>query len=366
MHMNIRAAIEKLIHLKNPSMALQLLLLPLTLCSWAYGAVMRTRAWLYKACVFESHGLPCRVITVGNITVGGTGKTPTVCLLARSLADRGFKVCVVDRGYRGAQTQTPLIVSDGTRVLASTVDAGDEAVMLSRKLTGIPVIACRDRVAAGTLACERFAAQAIILDDGFQHQRLRRDLDIVLINAADPFGNGCLLPRGILREPLQSLKRAGIIVFTKADNQNDIEALIGRVKQLNASAPVFIATYINTGLRDCQTGAMTLPERLAGANVAALCSIGDPESFTAMLARAGVTVSEKLIYPDHHGYGPDDYAAIQKASSRLDAVITTEKDIAKLDGGMLQVKNLFAMEIEQLIVPADKFQKEVLNHSGLG
>jgi len=364
--MSLRASFEKLIHLKNPGMAVQLLLLPLTICSWGYSAAMRLRAWLYKACIFESHALPCRVITVGNITVGGTGKTPTVCLLARSLAEKGFKVCVVNRGYRGAKTQTPLIVSDGNQVLASAEDAGDEAVMLGRKLPGIPVIACTDRVAAGTLACESFGVQAIILDDGFQHLRLRRDLDIVLVNAADPFGNGHLLPQGILREPLSALERAGIIVFTKADNQNDIEALIGRVKELNASAPLFIASYINAGLRNCQTGTTALPEQLPGAKVAALCSIGDPESFIKMLTSAGMTVSEKLIYPDHHGYGPDDYTAIKEASARLDAVVTTEKDIAKLDSGMLQVRDLFVMEIEQLIVPADNFLKEAISRSGLG
>lgn len=363
--MSLRAAIEKLIHLKNPGMAGQLLLLPLTICSWGYSAVMRARAWLYRACIFESLALPCRVITVGNITVGGTGKTPTVCLLARGLADKGFKVCIINRGYRGAKTQTPLIVSDGAQVLATAADAGDEAVMLGRKLQGIPVIACADRVAAGTLACERFGAQALILDDGFQHLRLRRDLDIVLINAADPFGNEHLLPRGILREPLQSLARSGIIVFTKADNRNAVEALIGRVKELNASAPLFIATYINAGLRDCQTGATALPEQLAGAKVAALSSIGDPESFIRMITSAGMTVSEKLIYPDHHGYGSNDYMAIREASARLAAVVTTEKDIAKLDSGMLQIKNLFVMEIEQLIAPADKFLKEVISRSGL-
>ena len=176
--MNIRAAIEKLIHLQKPGLPVRLLLLPLTLCSYLYCCAMLARAWLYKACIFASYSLPCRVIAVGNITVGGTGKTPTVCLLARSLHEKGFKVAVVSRGYRGAAIAVPQVVSDGSRVLASAADAGDEAVMLARKLSGIPVIACPDRVAAGNLACERFAAQVVLLDDGFQHLQLRRDLDM--------------------------------------------------------------------------------------------------------------------------------------------------------------------------------------------
>ncbi len=363
--MSIRAAIEKLIHLKNPGMGVQILLLPLTACSWIYSAVMRSRAWMYKACIFESHGLPCRVIAVGNITVGGTGKTPTACLLARLLADKGFRVCIVTRGYGGAETKMPLVVSDGQSVLATAADAGDEAVMLGRKLKGIPVIACTDRPAAGRLACERFGAQAILLDDGFQHLRLRRDLDIVLVNAADPFGNGHLLPRGILREPLAALERAGMIVLTKAEDTQAAAGLAETIKKLNSRAPVFTATYKIARLRNAATGTMTQIEELSGTQVAALSSIGDPESFLQMLKNSGMTVAEKLTYPDHHCYGTDDYAVIQKASDRLEAVITTEKDIAKLEGGMLQISNLFVMEIEQLIEPADAFSQEILSCSEL-
>jgi tetraacyldisaccharide 4'-kinase len=363
--MNVRAAIEQLIHLKRPGTAMRLLLLPLALCSRVYSAAMRLRAWLYKACIFESHGLPCRVIAVGNMTVGGTGKTPTVCLLARSLAGKGFKVCVVNRGYRGAKTQTPLIVSDGTQVLAPAADAGDEAVMLGRKLPGIPVIACADRVAAGALACGRFGAQAVILDDGFQHLRLRRDLDIVLINAADPFGNGHLLPRGILREPLPALGRAGMIVFTKAAAPDAVAAHLPLIGQLNASAPVFTASYAIAGFRDGSTGSPIAAEEISGAPIAALASIGDPESFLHMLARGGLAVAEKLLYPDHHGYGAPEYGAIRQAAGRVRFVVTTEKDIAKLDRDMLQINNLIVMEIEQVIEPAEKFFTEVLRRSGL-
>ena len=363
--MNIRAAIEKLIHLQKPGLPVRLLLLPLTLCSYLYCCAMLARAWLYKACIFASYSLPCRVIAVGNITVGGTGKTPTVCLLARSLHEKGFKVAVVSRGYRGAATAVPHIVSDGTQVLASAVDAGDEAVMLARKLSGIPVLACRDRVAAGKLACERFGADIVLLDDGFQHLRLRRDLDMVLVNAVDPFGNGCLLPRGILREQPAALGRAGIIVLTKAGTEGAAAPLAACIKKFNPESSLFTASFRVAGLRSTGTGMIVPAARLAGARVAALCSIGDPASFIAMLPQLGMHVSDKLVYPDHHAYGAGDYAAIRDVSARVDAVVTTEKDIAKLDAGMLQLDNLIIMEIEQVIEPARRFINDVITRAGL-
>ncbi len=361
--MELRAGIEKIIRLKRPGIAVRLLLLPLVWCSWAYGAAMRLRAWLYRACVLESGALPCRVISVGNITVGGTGKTPTVCLLAKLLAARDIRVCVVNRGYRGTSTREPVIVSDGARVLATAEQAGDEAVMLARKLQGIPVISCRDRMAAGQLACERFSAQAVLLDDGFQHLRLRRDLDIVLINAVDPFGSGHVLPRGILREPLAALGRAGIIVLTKAAGPGGTAELRGRVHRTSPSAPVYTASYAVTGFRRCLTGDLLEPEQLSGKKLAALCSIGDPDNFTGMLARAGLSVAEQLVYPDHHCYGPGDYNRIRAASDSADFVVTTEKDIAKLDARVL--KKFIVMEIEQVIDSADSFLQEVLSRSGL-
>jgi tetraacyldisaccharide 4'-kinase len=220
-------------------------------------------------------------------------------------------------------------------------------------------------VAAGLLACERFSAQAIILDDGFQHLRLRRDLDIVLINAADPFGNMHLLPRGILREPLIALERAGMLMVTKADAQPGAADMAGLLHRLSPEASLFTASYKIACLRDAATRSETAPERLAGAKVAALCSIGDPEHFIRMLYRAGMIVAERLVYPDHHSYRDADYAAIRQTAARLDAVVTTEKDIAKLDTRMLQNCTLIIMEIEQHIEPAAAFLHEALCRSGL-
>lgn len=363
--MDIRAVIEKLIHMKTPGTALRLLLLPLTLCSFVYGTAMRIRAWLYRACLFGSFALPCRVISVGNITVGGTGKTPTVCLLARSLYARGFKIAVVTRGYRGTNIKTPLIVSDGMQVRASCAEAGDEAVMLAAQLTGIPVIACRDRVAAGKLACDMFGADTVLLDDGFQHLRLRRDLDIVLVNVLDPFGNGRLLPRGVLREPLAALERASIILLTKADATGGAVGLAARIQELNPAARLYSSSYHIAGFCNFQSGHTVEAVELSGKNVGALCSIGDPASFISMLSRAGMQVSDPLVYPDHHAYVSDDYTALRDVAARVYAVVTTEKDIAKLDAGMLQIDNLIIMEIEQVIESFELCIDEVIMHAGL-
>jgi tetraacyldisaccharide 4'-kinase len=363
--MDIRAAIEKLIHVKTPGMVMCLLLLPLALFSYVYGTAMLVRSWLYRAGVFKSFSIPCRVITVGNITVGGTGKTPTVSLLARSLFERGFKVAVVTRGYLGTKTKSPLIVSDGAQVLASCTEAGDEAVMLAAKLSGIPIIACRNRVAAGKHACVMFGADIVLLDDGFQHLQLRRDLDVVLVNAADPFGNGSLLPRGILREPFSALKRAGIIVLTKADSPVRVAEITAYIQGLNPDAGFFTASYMVACFRTFTAGLIVTADELSGKKAAVLCSIGDPESFINMISQSGIHVADTLVYPDHHAYCAGDFTAIRKVAARVDAIITTEKDIAKLDAGMLQLDNLIIMEIEQVIEPAERFIDDVIVYAGL-
>ena len=184
----------------------------LSALSGVYGGAMVLRAGLYRRGLLERRRLPCRVVSVGNLTVGGTGKTPLVMDLAARLRDRGWPVCVLSRGYRGTAERTGAVVSDGYRILVPAKVAGDEPWLMARRLAGIPVIVGRDRWASGMTAVDRFGARAVVLDDGFQHQRLVRDLDVLLLDARKPMGNGHLLPRGPLREPITAARRAHALV----------------------------------------------------------------------------------------------------------------------------------------------------------
>ncbi|MCX8044116.1 MAG: tetraacyldisaccharide 4'-kinase [Desulfobacterota bacterium] len=363
---NIRATIERVLHLNPCNPAMRFLLMPLTLCSVFYRFAIIARAHLYRRGMLPVQKLPCPVISVGNITVGGTGKTPTVCSLARWFHDQGIRIAVVTRGYRGKTTRRPIIASDGVRVGATVDEVGDEAVMLSTLLPGIPVIACRNRFAAGMLGVNRFGVDLIILDDGFQHLKLHRDVDIVLLHAIHPFGNGYLLPRGTLREPPSALDRATIILLTKKDGaQAELTRLKNTVASNNPNAPMFTSSFQITGLRNAHTGETIPLASCAHTPVAGFCSIGDPASFAGMLSRLSAHVVACIAFPDHHRYRPDDYRRINELFTRASLVITTQKDIAKLDLTMLQTGKLAVLDIELVIDDAEHFYTLVGTRTGL-
>jgi len=359
--LGLRTAVEKMMYVQEPGPAVSLVMLPLWLCSFLYRGLMAARKCLYARGVLARMQLPCRVVTVGNITVGGTGKTPTVLFLARALADAGLHIAVLSRGYGGSK-RGPLIVSDKKQVLATAREAGDEPFMLAQTLRGVPVIISRNRYLGGMLACERFNPHVLVMDDGFQHLRLRRDLDIVLINARNPFGCGQLLPRGILRESVSALRRARIVVLTKVDPHRDPDELEERIAAINPDAAVFRSRFRPTGLLQPATGASVGLETVRGRMAAGLCSIGDPGHFFSMLASLGVSYSRPLVFPDHHRYGRRDCRMIAARASGADYLITTEKDIAKMNADMLQLPNLLVLQVRQAIDDQERFLKVVLEH----
>jgi tetraacyldisaccharide 4'-kinase len=364
--MDIRKRASHIINLQNPGHAQKMLLLPLTLCSYAYCAVVTARQALYGRGLKRSYRLPCTVIAVGNLTVGGTGKTPTVCLLAQNLQKRGYRVAVVNRGYRGSISKTPQVISDGETVFANPATAGDEACMLAHLLPGIPVVSGKDRVRAGKMAVDQLGARVLILDDGFQHQRLKRNLDIVLINVGNPFGTGHLLPRGVLREPRSALGRAGIILLTKADwHIDNIDKIVAALKSYNETAAVFTAAFKPVGLYHPATGKTLAPEAAHAKKAAAFCSIGDPESFFASIRGLRFASVSEISFPDHHFYTADDYRLITQKGAGCDCIITTDKDIAKIDINMLQTENVFSLRIHQAVSDEDRFIETVLKASGL-
>ncbi len=349
--MNLRAAVEHLLQIKKPGMLAQLLLLPLALCSHAYAVAMHIRARLYQKQVLRSYRSPCKIITVGNITVGGTGKTPTVCYLADHLHKEGHRVAVVNRGYRGRATGTPQLVSDGEWVLSSAEAVGDEARMLAEKLNGVGVVAGRDRVAACSMAFKNAGAEIVILDDGFQHLRLKRDLDIVLVNARDPFGNGYLLPRGTLREPPRALRRAGIVLITKADTITGeaLTALQEIIKEHHPDAALFSARLKPTTCCNAVTGEEIHTDILQKNRVVAFCSIGDPEHFFSMVKGLGIIPEQQVSFPDHHAFIAADYRRLNTCAEEGAYLLTTEKDVAKIDKNMINKDKLITLEVEQTI-----------------
>ena len=200
---------------------------------------MCLRARLYEKGVLPSKTLPCRVVSIGNLISGGTGKTPMTILVARMIRDMGYRVVVLSRGYRGRMEKTGGVVSDGRTIFKGPDDAGDEPYLMARILTGIPVVVGQRRYEAGMMAVKRFKPDVIVLDDAFQHLRLKRDLNLVLLDSRSPFGNGHMLPRGLLREPLSALRRAHAVVYTRSE-----QALTAPIRdRLRRHQPIFYTTH---------------------------------------------------------------------------------------------------------------------------
>lgn len=298
----------------------------LLLCSIPYAAVMRLRAMLYRRGILSSHRLPRPVVSVGNIVVGGTGKTPMTLWIARYLMGRGKRVAVLTRGYGGRLEGQVAVVADGSRRLLEPVDAGDEPCLLADLLPGLIVVMGSDRYRAGCLAMERFSPDIFILDDGFQHLRLKRDLDILLMDGKKPTGNGCNFPAGFLREPVAAIKRAGLVIFTRSDG-SDPDGVV-----LPAAMARCHARHRLTGFTTGNGGEPRPFSDLTGLRGLAFAGIADPDGFFDALEAAGVTLAATLAFPDHSSYGDDECAALArlKRSSRADFLVTTAKDAVKL------------------------------------
>lgn len=312
--------------------------------SWIYRIAVQARYFLYRVGILKSHRATAWVISVGNITLGGTGKTPVVERLAGLLAERGRKVAVVSRGYRrktgpwmrrireklrGAPTTR--VVSDGRRVLLSARVAGDEPYMLAGNLEGVPILVNRNRAKGVQYAVHRFKSDAIILDDGFQHMGVKRDLDIVLLDAGDPFGNGHIFPRGILREPKRNLARADLILITKAAGCN-LEPLKNRVREINPRAEILSGRYLPLYLTDIRTSLRSSLDLVKGTKVATLAAIARPEGFEKLVAALGAKLIRNYRYADHHYYRPQEILDILQEASEAGAelLLTTEKDAVRL------------------------------------
>lgn len=294
-----------------------------------YSVVTRARLSAYRSGLLSTSKLPVPVISVGNLTTGGTGKTPLVEWICRKIAGDGVRVCVLSRGYGRINPKTQVVVSTGTEILTNEREAGDEPFLLAENLRGIAAVVCNpNRFAAGQWAIENLGSQVFVLDDGFQHLRLRRDLDIVTIDATEPWGGGRLLPRGRLREPRKSLSRADCVVVTRVDQIGDPDSLRDEVTEVATGIPVFISRMLTSGLFTLEGNPVVSPLKPTGA----FCGVGNADSFFNQLRQSGYEPAFTRAFPDHHPYKQSDIDALAREAEDSGALslVTTAKDSIKL------------------------------------
>lgn len=308
--------------------------------------------------------MPVPVVSIGNLTVGGTGKTPVAERVARHFQQDGKRVVVLNRGYRGASEDAEAVVSDlDGHILLSAAEAGDEANLLARSLPGIPVVVGKDRRRSARIALEKFAPQVLLLDDALQYWQLYRNLDIVLVDSLRPFDNGYPLPRGLLREPKQNIRRAGIIVVTRSERIGPEERidLAQKLAQLAPDVPVFFARHRAGEWRPVNR----LAEGIEPSACLAVCAIAQPESFFHSVREAGIEIAGSLAFADHARYGLSEKAEIAGKIKECGAkcVVTTAKDAVKLPEDYLPVAT-FSLQAVVEIENECEFWKAVDKRAG--
>lgn len=330
--------------------------------SLPYRGAVAVRNGLYDRGLFRQGRLPCPVVSVGNITVGGTGKTPLVILLAKLLREKGRRPAVLSRGY-GARTKAPVnVVSDGNRILTGWREGGDEPVLIARSVPGVPVLTGPRRLLTGQAAIGRFGADVLILDDAFQHRALYRDLDIVLIDATRPFGNGRLLPGGPLREPAEALSRAHLLIRTGGSGDREPEQPSHGIPE----RPSFRGFHRPLGIVEGGTGRLLPAASLQGQRVCAFAGIGRPEAFRKSLNESAPDIVSFRAFRDHHPYSRSDVDSLRRlaAETGADRIVTTEKDGVRLADFPDFLTEVSLLRIGMAITPADLFAELIFSRLG--
>ncbi len=339
----------------------------LLVLSGIYYLVLQIIQLLYRLRILRKVRLKARVISIGNLTVGGTGKTPAVERIARLLQERGRKVAILSRGYKRkiSNFQFPItnrkiaVVTNGEEILLSVKEAGDEPYLLAQNLSGVPIIVGKDRIESGNYCLANFHTETFILDDGFQYQGLERDLDILLIDSLNPFGNGHLLPRGILREPLRSLRRADLFILTRTDQGENIVLLKEKIRRINPFAPILESIHTPCYLEDLKSKRRFDLGFIEDKEVLALSSIAHPESFEKTLRNLGVIIMKRLRYPDHYTYTKEDLREIA-TKARGCLIITTQKDGVRLEP-LLVNESILALRIELKLTKGQEILETRIN-----
>ncbi|MDA7681706.1 tetraacyldisaccharide 4'-kinase [Verrucomicrobiales bacterium] len=357
-----------------------LIRLLLSIMSIVYRFLVRLRLWLYKSRIKREHNLGCLVVSIGNLTVGGTGKTPIVEKFAKALTAGGRRVAILSRGYKSAKPslktkikskiqgnpisqEPPRVVTDGKGVFLDSETAGDEPYMLATNLKGVAIVVDKDRVKAGLHAIKEFDVDTLLLDDGLQYLRLKHRLDVVLIDKYSPFGNEKLLPRGTLREPPKNLKRASYIFITKCDGSSN-EELIKRIRKYNRTAEIIECAHKPKYLENIDSGEKLPLEYLKGKDIGTVSGIAVPESFEDGLKNLGANVELTRRYTDHHRYRKRE---IQKFIDQclyrdLDMIVTTEKDFVRFpDVDLNENMPIFFLRVEIGILSNEETFEDCIN-----
>ncbi len=312
--------------------------------SFVYERLVQLRLYFYRKRIFRERALGCLVISIGNLTVGGTGKTPIVEKFARALQAGGRRVAILSRGYKSVprrrgwlsrlrigDSDSPRIVSDGKSLLLDSLTAGDEPYMLAHNLKDVIVLVDKDRVKSGRLAIDKWNVDTLLLDDGFQYLHLKHRLDMVLVDRQAPFGNEFMLPRGTLRETPRNLRRASYIFITKNTGESN-DTLVKRIRRYNRTAEIIECAHKPLYLQNVYTSERLPLDALRDTFIGSLCAIAAPESFEGALQKLGAHVDLSKRYIDHHYYTEAELTSFINRCIRRDLVmiVTTEKDAVRM------------------------------------
>jgi tetraacyldisaccharide 4'-kinase len=333
---DIKSKIETIIYDdgKNPFLSLRFILF---LLSKLFGSIVSLRRKLYKRGILKSFAPKAKIISVGNITAGGTGKTPFTIYISKLLKEKGYKPAVISRGYGGGLETTGGVVHDGNKILVSVKEAGDEPYLIAEKLEDVPVYVGSNRIKSAKLATKN-GADVLVLDDGFQHLKLKRDLEIILLDSDKPFGNGHLIPRGSLRDPLSYLSLGDIFIVTRSNSKKKLGS-INEIPDRKMFRTDHKASIYDKDGNPCDLNS------IKGRSVFAFSGIASNNKFRASVEETGLTIKDFKEYEDHYQYGKQDVDGITEFADKCDFIVTTEKDFVKIKD-MVIWENLLIVAIE--------------------
>ena len=327
--------------------------------SFIYGILVAIRNFFYETNILSTKSLNCKVISIGNITVGGSGKTPTVEYLSNLLQSKGHKVGIISRGYK-RKSKSTLVVTDGKKKPESWKHVGDEPFLLAHKLENIPIVVGTSRYKAGSMMIEKFQPDVILIDDGFQHLSLHRDLDIVLVNSKDKRSDHKLIPSGKLREPISNLTKADLIIITKSNIHAPSNYLINKIESFNR--PTIYNELQIDSLLQIKSNKINKLDKIANKKVYLFSALGDNESFKKIMGYTDAKIVGHSKYPDHYHYTLDDLNDIEQKATKCNAefLITTEKDLVKINPQNRKI-DIYTVRMKMIFKPDKLFNEYIDN-----